>query len=265
MIFSELVYLVRVVVGIDSFSIKSVLASLIPCNYFVILYVCLFILSPYINKLLDILSNKQAYIFVLILLILFSVQPTMVDVLSEIKGSKIVGLSFIGAYGSQYGYTIINFTLMYILGAYLRKNEEKIKKLSYVKLLLYLCVDILLITVWSLINDKTAWEYCNPLVIVLAVLVFIIFCKMNIKYNKIINTIAKAAFTVFLLHSEAFRFIGIKYFVNKTYFIMIGHIVVSSVIIYMVCWFVWWIYDWIMSLVYRRIEKRLHIPEINID
>ena len=38
------------------------------------------------------------------------------------------GLSTIGMYGSQYGYTIINFVLVYFVGAYLRVNKITLSK-----------------------------------------------------------------------------------------------------------------------------------------
>ena len=265
MIFSELVWGGKVIFGAEIFSLKKIITNLIPNNYFVILYICVFILSPYINKLLDLLTDKQIGLFLFILIAMFSIEPTIVDILSVCKGEDIIGLSFIGAYGSQWGYQIVNFILMYIIGACLRKKEYKFKDFSYCKLILYLCVVVSLITMWASIDDVTAWEYCNPLVIMEACIIFIIFYNMTIKYSKTINTMAKASFTVYLLHSEAFRFIGIKKFVNKNCFVMICHIVISSIIIYIGCWMIWWLYDKVIGMLYKRIEMKVHIPEINIE
>lgn len=56
----------------------------------------------------------------MVVFLLFSVYAIGVDLLNEIVGQEIVGLSSIGAWGSQSGFTIVNFSLLYCLGAYLR-------------------------------------------------------------------------------------------------------------------------------------------------
>lgn len=271
-IFSEGIYVLQVICGKQALSVKTIVLHLIPANYFVILYVCVFILSPFINKLLNNLTKKQLKIFVILLLCMFSIEPTIVDIMSELKGSVFVGLSFVGMYGSQWGYSLVNFILMYIIGAYIRKNIDNIKSVSYGKLLACLGFCVIIMTVWSRINDrvgylteKTAWEYCNPLVIFAACLVFICFYKMDIKYNKVINKLAKASFTVYLLHNRILGVIGIQKFVNKNCFVMLLHIIVSIISIYLICWCVWWVYDKIMSLIYKKVEGVIHIPEINVE
>lgn len=69
-------------------------------------------------------ENQVIKKFVWVLLLIFSVYPTIVDIAQEIVGDEYIGLSTIGAYGSQWGYTIVNFTLMYIIGAYIRVQKK---------------------------------------------------------------------------------------------------------------------------------------------
>ena len=52
-----------------------------------------------------------------------------VDILGKISGNEILGLSSLGMYGSQRGYTIINFILCYIIGAEI--NNIDIKKIKH--------------------------------------------------------------------------------------------------------------------------------------
>ena len=47
-------------------------------------------------------------------MLIFSVWTIVIDVAENITGNTYLGLSTIGMYGSQYGYTIINF-VWYIL------------------------------------------------------------------------------------------------------------------------------------------------------
>lgn len=99
-----------------TFSFNKLLGSLIPNNYFVILYSTLYIVSPYINKIVENINLNDYKRFLLIIFIVFSIYPTAIDLLEEIFNKELVGMSTIGIYGSQYGYTIVNFILMYLIG-----------------------------------------------------------------------------------------------------------------------------------------------------
>ncbi|MBQ8084725.1 MAG: hypothetical protein IJ232_01300, partial [Lachnospiraceae bacterium] len=125
-IFREALYLVRVAFKSELFSIRGIVSAFIPANYFVILYGVVFILSPYINFLLNRLSEKCFHTLMIVSICLFSVYPTLIDILGEIRGEPFRGLSSIGMYGSQWGYSAINFLLMYLVGAYLRKECSRI-------------------------------------------------------------------------------------------------------------------------------------------
>lgn len=78
-------------------------------NYYVILYVSLMFVAPYINLLMAKLSKEGLTVFVCIILSVFSIYPTLVDILTELTGSNLCGLSSISWIGSINGYTIINF------------------------------------------------------------------------------------------------------------------------------------------------------------
>ena len=61
-------------------------------------------------------------------MLIFSVWTIVIDVAENITGNTYLGLSTIGMYGRQYGYTIINFVLVYFVGAYLRVNKITLSK-----------------------------------------------------------------------------------------------------------------------------------------
>ena len=52
----------------ETLTIKSILSSLVPANYFVILYITVYLLSPYLNLLYERITKK----FIVLLFILFS-------------------------------------------------------------------------------------------------------------------------------------------------------------------------------------------------
>ena len=110
------------------FSFTSMLFSLLPVNYYAILYVVLYITSPYINILIKNLDKTKFRKMLFLFLIIFSVETTIVDIISIFQ--KVNGLSAIGLYGSQNGYTIVNFILLYFLGAYIRQYPLSLSKLQ---------------------------------------------------------------------------------------------------------------------------------------
>lgn len=86
------------------------------------IYCTLYIISPLINIVINRIYEKQLLNrVVLILFALFSVRPTSVDVLNDVTGKTYDGLSTVGLYGSQHGYTIVNFILLYVISATVKK------------------------------------------------------------------------------------------------------------------------------------------------
>lgn len=200
------------IIGKETFSIKSMIGSLVPNNYFAVLYVTLYLISPYINVLMLKLSETKRTQFLLLLFLLFSVWPSFVDVFTVLVHSNRNwnGLSTIGAWGSQWGYTIVNFCLLYIIGAYIGLRQNKGRHYKTIYLFLVLCTLITLLTVWSKVDENTAWEYCSPLVIAESIILFLIFLRIPMGNNKVINRLARAAFSVFLLHSSLVPYAGIE-------------------------------------------------------
>lgn len=271
-IFRVGLYLLSLLINGGGISVKTLLGKFIPVNYFVILYCTVYLLSPFINVLFEKLSLKSLKQFMICCFILFSVYPTMVDVLSEFTGKQFVGLSTIGMYGSQWGYSVINFLLMYMIGAYIRKCDYKIVFLSSNKLFTFLGVCLGVLFLWAKMNDTTgfftersAWEYCNPILIFEAVTIFILFNKMHLGVNGFINRFAEGAFTVFLLHDRFIKRIGIEHYVKENVIIMILHIIVSVVVIYFVCFLAHIVYYRVENRLFSLLSQRIKLPLLKIE
>ena len=198
----------------------------------------------------------------LTLFLSFSVYAICADILGDINGDTIIGLSSIGMYGSQNGYTIVNFALMYIVGAFIRLNEEELLKISRKKLLFGMVILVALDSLWYLIfehfkfENNTSHSYLNPIVIMLAALAFILFKQINLGHRRIINALAKGSFTVFLTHNYLLPYIRIEQFVNKSLPLLIVHILLSVVVIYIICWVVYFVYESATAPIYRIIDKK---------
>ena len=232
----------------------SLVGAMIPNNYFVFLYVTLYLVSPYINLVLDKLSQKQHIVLIGLSLLLFSVWPTVLDLVFAKTGMSFTGMYTTNTGGSQMGYSIVNFVLMYLLGAYLRRYEAKQWKTWQLALALLGCVVALF--VWQMVDAQTARSYANPIVIATAVLVFCIFRRISLQ-SRVVNALAKGAFTCFLLHDALLPLVGIPRAVTAHPLVMVGHILVSVTAIFLGCWVVWKIYDLVTAPVFRWLGKKL--------
>lgn len=254
----------------ESFSLRTLIFNILPNNYFIILYIALYLISPYINIIFSKFSKNNWNVFMLTALLLFSVWPTLIDLMEEIAGHELMGLSTISRIGSAAGFNIVNFILLYIVGAYLRKCgiKDKYNKNSILIPSILICV--FLIFIWALVNERmqlfglrSAWNYHNPLVIMLAAMIFIVFSNMKF-YTKWVNELAKAAFTCFLVHNYLLDKVKIDVFVRKNLFIMLGHIIIVIVGMYLISYILYKIYDLISKPLIKKLDT-ITLPQINIE
>ena len=168
----------------DFVSLKDFFKLLLPMNYFVILYLVVYVLSPYINTLLLNLSDLAFKRLLAVTFVLFSLLPTINDTVQFLAEIGMEDLSTIGREGSNYGYSLVNFMQMYLIGAYIKRTENEKKKLSSLMFKILICWSILF--VWGLFGIRAgmdinfSYSYCNPFVIILAVYLFLLFRNMDI-------------------------------------------------------------------------------------
>ena len=272
MLFREAIYLVKILLHSATFSVKTAVSTLVPANYFVILYCAVYLLSPFVSVLLDGLTVKNFRTLIILSLVLFSLYPTVVDVLGELRHSEYIGLSSVGMYGSQWGYTLVHFMLMYLIGAWLRRGDSRLHTTKTWKLAVALCADVIVLVIWARINDKvgyfterTSWSYCNPLIIIAAILAFLLFNRIDLGVNKRINALAEAAFSVFLLHSLFIPYLWIEKFVTSNTLVMLIHILACVVVIYFVCWVVHVAYHKLMDPIFKWLSSRIALPVLDVE
>lgn len=251
-------YVLQLVTGVQRFSLDGLLLHSFPVNYFVTLFVVFYILSPYINLCINKLSEKGMMRFVFILFLVYSIYPSFIDVLEEILGHQIKGISPIGRLGSQNGYNIVNFIMVYCIGAFLNYKGVKtlVEKRKYLTVVA-IVVSTTFIFIWNQFSHS-AVNYHNPFVILLAVSMVLAFMQIHFT-SKVINELAKAAFTAFLLHVHIIHYIHIDYFSKQSPLVFILFILSSITAIYLVSWIAWWVYDKFTKPVFRRLDQ-IQIP-----
>ena len=67
---------------------------------------------------------KEKKTLLIVLISLFAVYPILLDIIGLRRNIAMNGLNTIGLWGSEQGYTIVIFVLMYLLGCYIRDKEE---------------------------------------------------------------------------------------------------------------------------------------------
>ncbi len=261
LVFGMLFFLIYEISSGRAFSFDSFIGYFIPSYWFVFVYSALYVISPYINVIWDHLDMSGRKLLLTMSLILFSVYPTLVNIIQYWSNRQLQGVSTVGIEGSQAGYTIVNFVLMYLLGCAMRDMEQLPDTAKVAGLLVADYVAVILITYLQMlvtgkeIFDTTALNYDNPLIIAQAVLVFILFCKMKIKNNKVINFLAGASFPVYLIHINLIRLLDIELLAEATPIVLAGGMVLMSVAIYLTCTIFHFIYMVITMPIRRSISS----------
>lgn len=245
-----IVYLPKVILGIEAFTLTGFLKQFLITNYFVTLYVILYFLSPLINNIFAFMGQYAYRKSLLYLLIVFSVYPTLIDVIREFYGTELYGTSPIGRWGSQFGYNIVNFGVLYVLGGYLRKF--RFPKIIYNHSILVILLCTVIILIWGKLPSalsegaSSARSYHNPVVIMLSVALFALFSKIKL-HSSVINELAGAAFSCFLLHLLVIGRIHAVDYAQGSFIVLFGHLLASIIGIYAISYVFYKIYDFVVS------------------
>lgn len=251
-----------------AFSVSGLVYAMLPMNYFVVLYVAVYLVSPYINQMLWKLSKSQMKALLVLALMLFSFWPTLLDAATVHTGKQFAGMNTVGTNGSGQGHTFVNFMVMYLVGAYLRLADIRLKKRYSAAAVVALTVILALAGKYAPFN-RYAWAYCNPLVIAQAAAVFLLFREISLK-SRAVNFLAKGSFTCYLFHTFFLGHYRIAEAVGKSPLYLVGHVIFTAATIYLICFVAYLAYDFLSKPILRLVEKLfqklgLHIFVDNID
>ena len=249
-------YIVRVFTGSSELSGRELFIAIFPKDYFVIFYVITFIFAPYINLFISKLSLKNFRLLLLIVFLLFSVHPGLTWLLEYFTGIDVNDASTVTFRGSMGGYTIVNFIMCYLLGAGISLGAIKRRSRLCCTAVLLLCTAVMAYT--------RCWDYCHPFVIIEAVAVFMLFSSFSFSCN-VVNKLARAAFTVYLIHEPLIVRVGVTDFVAKSTAIMLCHILATQVFIYLVGFLVYIIWESLAGRLLGLFWKKVKAPTIDLE
>lgn len=212
--YSLILFLIFVGLKIVPFNIKDLVKCILgyPMWWFAKSYLALYLIHPYINKLLNILDKNEYKKLLLISTLIWSILPTLTTISLD-DGS------------------LIWFIYVYSLGAYLKKFPIKYEvstgKYFFITLTLYLLTFISVFIFYfigtsiSIIGQHTTYLYrmvSLPSVLI-SIFLFLSFTKIKINSNNIINIISSSTFGIYLIHDFSYvrHFLWLQLFKNASY------------------------------------------------
>lgn len=239
-IFALMLLTGNIVINVSS--IKT-LINTICSRWFVVIYIILYLLIPYINKLLNAIDKKQHRILLIILIFFFYIWPTFYNAITISDG----------------GYGIINFVTLYLIGAYIAKYVDyDIKKYKTIGIYL-LCA--IITTLFSCYTSLGAYAYIFIFNLIGSIALFLTFKNLKIKNNKIINKLSGYVFVAYIIHENEF----IRLMIYKNLFktvdfyqskYMVLHMIGTVICIFILCIIIEYIRRLIMKkLIDDKIEK----------
>ena len=255
--FRVMQYVVSCAFGYVAFSMNGFLESFLPVDWYVAVYSGLYLISPYLNRITRELPRKQFQTMLLVFFFVFSIWPSGIDLLGKVFDFSSKALTPISSTSSGNGYTLVNFILIYSLGAYFRlhKTEVPTAKKSVYGLLLYFGITVIN-TLYASYSPGRAAAYCNPLVVLQTVALFAVFQNFRIQ-SKAINIIASGSFGVYLMHGFFFRYCQIEKYVTGSLWVIPVHAIICAVLIYASSALIYGIYQKLFAPVFTWLGRKL--------
>lgn len=253
--FSFLILLVDVFFGGVDF--KTLMQHILPVTFenwwFASTYFALYLLSPYLNKLIHTLSKNELRNLILLLAGLWVVIPTLLT-----KKFQSNNLLF--------------FIFLYLIASYIRLYFEDFKwkkgkylflsaVLAFLTFMSAVFFDIVGLKFPILSHHATHFFSQNQIPIVLiSISIFIGFLKLDLGHRKVINSISSATFGVYLIHEDPIlrnwlwhQLFRNSDFQNSPY--LIPYAIMAIILVYIVCTAI--------ELIRQNTIQKLYTPFVN--
>ncbi|SEP62396.1 Surface polysaccharide O-acyltransferase, integral membrane enzyme [Streptococcus equinus] len=235
--YSIWIYFIFIFIGNETLSIKELIKNSFPIVFerwwFASTYFVIYLLSPYLNKFLNSFDRLRYQRFILFLTILWCIIPTFTN--KNFQSNMLFW-----------------FIYLYALGGYIRlygvfdsvKAKTCILLAALTSLITFLSAvffDVLGYKFNYFSKHATYFFDTQKLpILVISVLLFLGFLKINIEFNKVINMIASATFGVYLIHDNSYvrEFLWSVLFKNASYAFsdyLIPYSILVIILVYMIC------------------------------
>lgn len=202
--YTVLITALFLVISPESVGFKDIITAFLPVTrytyWYFTAYFGLFILMPILNAGINALTEKQAYITVLLLVAVFSIYKTFSSVAAPVDLFNMNG-----------GYAVIWLCVLYIVGGCIGKYDmlKKIKSLyfgiGYVACVIFSLGFKLVIEISGVGRGAGLFiNYVSPTILLSAVCLLGLFSRLKTNENteKLIGFFAPASFSVYLIHEH---------------------------------------------------------------
>lgn len=203
-------------------------------------FVGVYLLSPWLNKLISQTDSKEDHVLVGILFSLFSVYGTITTFWNR-------DIFFL-----QRGYSFLWLALLYLFGAYLRKYKDKFQRIKKRYLIIVYVVVNLLMFIYKMmgntfivkkIGENMFLMYTSPLMLCSAICLVLLFDRIRIDSEKIkkgILWLASSSFAVYLIHVQPvfFKYVFAEKFdwiAKQNWKVIPVLVILCGICIYIVC------------------------------
>lgn len=225
--YSICISLVFILTSSSKIALVDFVKSILPISgnvwWYLGVYLGLYFISPFLNKGVEFIDNRQLVFLLAGLLYLDSFS------------------GFIFRTVSGDGFTVFHFITIYLLARLLHKFDLKIK--TPIRYFISLALLLFGSTLILLAIDKPqfVWRlfaYNNPLLILSAIMLFYSFKERKIQSNAI-NLVSSSVFGIYLIHDHPFIRKIIVYFLNQgqgkdSIFLLIINICIIVIIIFLI-------------------------------
>ena len=201
------------VCNLGNVELKDFIKALLPVTFnqywYFTAYTGIAIFSPWLNLVIARMNAKESVYFSIVIFMVFSCYSTF--------AGHLAGNPF----DVNLGYSFVWLTVLYILGAFIRKYEDKLFRIKTYNFLALYVVMVFLTWCWKMYfgkitkflfgvvwGDKLFVSYISPTILISASCLLIVFSRLTIGENlkKVIRYIAPASFGVYLLHVQPLVF-----------------------------------------------------------
>ncbi len=171
--------------------------------WFVTIYLSMYVISPFLNKLIDALDQKE-YIKMLLTL----------GILIMICNNAIPGTFFLD---KTYGFGIIWFTYLYLVAAYIRIYDIPPIKKSFLILIYFAMIIIMFFSRYIILElsnsiellkyqEKMLYGYNTITTFIASLALFILFKNLKMKniFYKLVVLVSSSTFGIYLIHDNPF-------------------------------------------------------------
>ena len=235
--YSIAIYCIFILAGVSKFGIVSFVKTIFPITFgswwFASTYFVLFLIHPFLNKLLHCLGKKSYQRLLVLLIICWCIIPTFTT--SPYESNSL--LWFITLY------TIAGYIRIYGLNPrYTSKHYFILCGIFSALTYLSNVVFSFLGTKWSIFASHTRYFYGEQKlpVLLVALTLFMAFATLKMSYHKSINIIASATFGVYLIHDNELtrHFLWLNVFKNAQYqdsLMLIPYSIGVVILVYITC------------------------------